>query len=237
MRQISTHKVNGCNEAIGLTADDRDENNGNTSHCYTVRWWESAYGVNKDEELVLQFQRGPIKEAGVNGITNEVLLAILIDRLKGFQTSQWYCDENQQALLGLMRARDAMFARTAKRTERGVEGTHELMSTSNGETQAGGLAAPPGPGVDSGLQHLQDASATPEDSEGAPASPLDYGHVEVMGGRRVTIIGGPPPGDDRCMPVHFPLRPTHSVTFRVPTDLTDAEAERLAAFIRALPFK
>lgn len=122
MRTITEHQINECNGAIELTADEPDEANGNASHHYTARWYE------RDEsgmEIELLFQHGPIKEVGTNGITHEVLLAVLIDRLRGFQSGAYACDENRRALVSLMEARDALFERTKARVERGVEGTHQ----------------------------------------------------------------------------------------------------------------
>jgi hypothetical protein len=46
----------------------------------------------------IQFQNGPIAEAGVNGITQEVLLAIVADRLRSFQAGPYACQENADAL-------------------------------------------------------------------------------------------------------------------------------------------
>lgn len=123
MREIHGHEVNECNEAIRITADERNPQNGNASHVYEISWTEIC-GNGRMKSL--RFQDGPIKEAGVNGITQEVLLAILIDRLECFQESQWACDENARALIHLQAARDNLLERTKKRLARGVEGTHTV---------------------------------------------------------------------------------------------------------------
>lgn len=122
MREIKEHQVNECNQAIMLTADEPDMKNGGASHKYNVSI-KSAEGYTIVLPPVV-FQRGPIKEAGTNGVTQEVLLAILIDRLRGFQAGAYACDENHRALLALCEARDVLYERTAKRVERGVEGTY-----------------------------------------------------------------------------------------------------------------
>lgn len=72
----------------------------------------------------MSFQNGPIKETGVNGITHETLLTILIDRLKSFQSGPFACEENNQSLLALENALFFLKERTKKRIQRGVEGTH-----------------------------------------------------------------------------------------------------------------
>lgn len=71
----------------------------------------------------LSFQLGPIKEAGVNGITNEALLAVLNHRLKYLNT-KFPCAENQRAINHLELAQQALESRTKDRLARGVEGTH-----------------------------------------------------------------------------------------------------------------
>lgn len=69
------------------------------------------------------FQNGPIKEYGVNGISQEVLLAILLDRLEGFQAGDYKCKDNEMALTKIQEARLWLHKRTMDRVSRGVEGT------------------------------------------------------------------------------------------------------------------
>ena len=71
------------------------------------------------------FQNGPVKEAGINGCHNEDLIAIVIDRLKGFQSGDYRCRENALALTKLEEAMHWLNHRTAERKLRGVEGTHQ----------------------------------------------------------------------------------------------------------------
>jgi hypothetical protein len=63
---------------------------------------------------------------GVNGITNEVLLAIVADRLRGFQSSPYACQENAEALECTEAALRRLHDRTRAREARGVEGTHTV---------------------------------------------------------------------------------------------------------------
>ncbi|ODT86711.1 MAG: hypothetical protein ABS78_15575 [Phenylobacterium sp. SCN 70-31] len=70
------------------------------------------------------FQNGPIGEVGVNGLTHEALLAILVDRLRAFQAGPFSCRENALALTKLEEAQQWLGARTRARMVRGVEGTH-----------------------------------------------------------------------------------------------------------------
>ena len=69
----------------------------------------------------LGFQLGPVKENGVNGITNEALLAILIHRTE-FLNSKFHCEENDEAIRHLKQALVNLEVRTARRIVRGVEG-------------------------------------------------------------------------------------------------------------------
>ena len=129
MRTITGHQINECNQAITIEADEPDPKNGNASHVYDV--YVCNINPNKIEEAaytrtVIEFQHGPIKEVGTNGLTHEVLLAILIDRVEGFQSGPYACEENTLALEALKAAQAAFHSRTKKRVERGVEGTNAV---------------------------------------------------------------------------------------------------------------
>lgn len=68
------------------------------------------------------FQQGPVPSAGVNGITNEALLAILIHRIDVLNAAL-PCPENAEAAAHLRSALAALEQRTARRVAAGVEGT------------------------------------------------------------------------------------------------------------------
>lgn len=122
--EITTHHTNECNKAITISADERDQKNGGASHEYIITILGEDGEV--DDQLALEFQRGPIKEVGTNGITHEVLLAVLIDRLEGFQAGPYANVHNAVALGHVRAAFDALEARTREREARGVEGTHTV---------------------------------------------------------------------------------------------------------------
>jgi len=69
----------------------------------------------------LNFQNGPVQDNGVNGITNEALLAVLIHRTK-YLDDKFGCDENKRAIQHMEDALVNLEARTARRIARGVEG-------------------------------------------------------------------------------------------------------------------
>lgn len=73
----------------------------------------------------VDFQEGPIKECGVNGVMNEDLIAMVICRLEHFQKSEFSCRENALAITKLEEALLWLRKRTMGREQRGVEGTHE----------------------------------------------------------------------------------------------------------------
>lgn len=83
--------------------------------------------ANKDRgklsTVKVDFQEGPIKENGVNGIANEDALVMVLTRLEGFQNTPFKCEENAEAILHIEAALKAMRARTNKRVARNVEGT------------------------------------------------------------------------------------------------------------------
>ncbi|HEY1191671.1 MAG TPA: hypothetical protein VGE74_28825 [Gemmata sp.] len=133
-REITTHKVNGCNEALKIEVLD-EPGAGGACHLYQITGfnsrtnpsdpWTARHGQPAQHSTVL-FQNGPIPEVGTNGVTHEALLAVVIDRLKGFQSGPFACPENDDAIMHLERAVNALHARTLKRVERGVEGTHTV---------------------------------------------------------------------------------------------------------------
>jgi hypothetical protein len=123
MKTLHDHETNHSNRDITITADEPDASNGNASHNYTLSY--APVGLGRAVQQ-LSFQHGPIAEAGVNGITHEALLAVLLDRLRGFQSSAFACRENALALTKLEEALHWLQARTRARELRGVEGTHAL---------------------------------------------------------------------------------------------------------------
>lgn len=127
MRELTSHKVNGLNERI-LVCDEPGQ--GNACHVYRCEYpipptsEMKAVGATEVSNLI-RFQNGPIQEAGVNGISNEALLAIVEDRLIGFQSGQYACRENAIALTHIQDAMMWLQKRTRDRMARGVEGTNQ----------------------------------------------------------------------------------------------------------------
>ena len=84
-------------------------------HCYQV--------LAGSQQSEINFQLGPVKEAGVNGVTNEALLAIVIHRTKYLNT-KFPCRENSLAITKIEEALHWLEARTKDRLSRDVEGTN-----------------------------------------------------------------------------------------------------------------
>lgn len=74
----------------------------------------------------VDFQEGPIKEAGVNGVCGEDLIAMVISRLEHFNMTEYKCRENSMAITKLEEALLWLRKRTMARENRGVEGTHKI---------------------------------------------------------------------------------------------------------------
>jgi hypothetical protein len=122
MRQLTTHKLNGLNDAIKVFVLD-EPGSGGACHRYEMTM------TNENAEIsgpVINFQEGPIAESGVNGISNEALLAVVIDRMQGFQGGDYKCRENAIALTHLEDAMHWLQHRTRARLARGVEGTSKI---------------------------------------------------------------------------------------------------------------
>lgn len=131
MREIKSHIVNPANDKLLIAVTD-EPGAGGASHRYEIAGFDAKNNpsnpvlkLNPDGGLTILFQNGPIAEHGINGITQEALLAIIIDRLQSFQKGPFACRENALALTKLEEAKHWLFSRTLERMQRGVEGKTE----------------------------------------------------------------------------------------------------------------
>ena len=134
MRTITEHAVNPANDKLVITVED-DPGAGGASHLYMIRGFDTKtnpscpfterHGQSAQHATIL-FQNGVIPKVGVNGVTHEALLAILIDRLRSFQAGPFACRENALALTKLEEAQHWLHSRTRARMARNVEGTHTV---------------------------------------------------------------------------------------------------------------
>ena len=108
----------------------------------TREGWQVAYDPDTDNGVIeflgdtsqgnayqeIQFQHGPIGENGINGIQNEELTELLIERMKQLDL-RMPCDENREAIRAFEQAADWLAIRKSKRTQQGVEGTERPHSS------------------------------------------------------------------------------------------------------------
>lgn len=86
------------------------------------------YEIKSNDGNVLckiHFQTGPVKEKTLNGIFNEDLIAIVINRLEAFQTSEFKCNENAEAIKKLEESLMWLRKRTNRRKAKGIIGTSQ----------------------------------------------------------------------------------------------------------------
>lgn len=120
MRQVRHLAITEVEKGISITCDDRDnEKGGNMSHHYKLEYADGC-------EQGVSFQQGPVAENGINGITNEALLAIVIDRLEGAQEGPYKSRYNALAITKIEEAVLWLSRRTLDRQARGVEGTSKI---------------------------------------------------------------------------------------------------------------
>ena len=122
-RKLTNHKVPGLNEALEITVLD-EPGEGGACHEYEIRLLGDDGGVVRSWDI--NFQNGPVAcPEDFNGLTNEVLLAILIDRMEGFQSGPFACLANANALSFACAALRELKHRTQDRIARDVEGRNE----------------------------------------------------------------------------------------------------------------
>lgn len=141
MRTITDHKLNGLNERIDITVID-EPGPGGANHGYMITGFTEQMTSDSPPpraflNVPIQFQNGPIgSQEDMNGVTNEALIAVVIDRMRGFQygrkpdgsfdesaRGKFACRENAVALTHLEDALMWLQKRTRDRLSRGVEGT------------------------------------------------------------------------------------------------------------------
>lgn len=124
MRTITGHHDgHGLNESIEITCDERTV--GNASHEYVAAITPCFFEAECAPERVLQiqYQCGARREPdSTPGVTDAVLLAIVIDRYEGFQSGPFASPQGDEVLVHLRAALALMKARADERAARGVLG-------------------------------------------------------------------------------------------------------------------
>jgi hypothetical protein len=118
------NRPNFTHEYTNVYCEAPENQEYNAPHHFQVRNMATSEIVGE-----VHFQEGPIKEAGINGINNEDAILMVITRLESFQQSEYACSENEEAIAYLMRAINALRARTNRRKDAGTEGTSATDET------------------------------------------------------------------------------------------------------------
>ena len=128
MREITDHIVEGDLSQNQIKIKVTDEpGSGGANHRYELTGFSQSDNPSWIKQagiapVVILFQNGAINEVGLNGITQETLLAIVIDRLRSFQAGPFPSEMNSIALVHCGVALNALKSRTRERLSRGVEG-------------------------------------------------------------------------------------------------------------------
>jgi hypothetical protein len=123
VRTITDHIINPANDRLTITVTDAP-GAGGANHRYEVHGYNAITNpghqpaIQCDNETVILFQNGPIAEKGTNGVTHEVMLAIVADRLRSFQSGPYACRENALALTKIEEAMHWLQQRTLARIRR-----------------------------------------------------------------------------------------------------------------------
>jgi hypothetical protein len=108
------HDGHGLNESIAIISDAPDQSG--ASHLYELF-------IGGEPVAHIQFQKGPRNvEGSTPGATEAALYAVLIDRLRGFQSGPYGCRENAIQLTKLEETLHWTKARADERAKRGVLG-------------------------------------------------------------------------------------------------------------------
>lgn len=135
-RALTEHVVDGKCANLKVECLDKP-GEGGAAHTYAVSGFDTRSNPSdpfvrtngySSSRTILVFQNGPIDDhsAGANGLQHEALLAIVIDRLRGFQSGPFACPDNAIILTKLEEALMWMQKRTRDRINRGVEGSHTV---------------------------------------------------------------------------------------------------------------
>lgn len=122
MREVKDHQTgNGLLDDLIRVEAAVEPGAGGACHHYQF-YYRSRSQWHKGPRL--DFQDGPLADPdkGPNGLTLEAVLAVAIDRLRGFQDGPCACRENAVALTHLETALMWLQRRTRDRLARGVLG-------------------------------------------------------------------------------------------------------------------
>lgn len=139
LNPVPVHEQDGPDgSTLVVYALDEVDPKSQASHLYEIAVLErapvspeeAALGCTKRTEprlsVVLPFQKGGTKDVGLNGITNEALIKVILHRIACFQASPYACEENIYIHDRLTEALRWIDHRRNNRRERGVDGTSAI---------------------------------------------------------------------------------------------------------------
>lgn len=144
--QLTSHRISPLNEALKVRVMD-EPGEGGASHIYAIYTELDAEKPAHEQTLInytLTFQRGDPAKVGVNGLSIESLFAVGLDRLEGFQSGPFACEENATAIAGLKGVLDALAARS-KRIAKDAAAAEAAAATKQADAPTSPNEAPIGP--------------------------------------------------------------------------------------------
>jgi len=128
-RRLFDHEINKFNRDCIFVYTEDDPGSDGARHEYLVHAYtqpvEGEAG-HITEACRIRFQNGSLKDVGTNGITDEALLAIVLDRLRSFNEGRFRCRQNSLAITHLEEALHWLEARSKERSRRGVFGERQV---------------------------------------------------------------------------------------------------------------
>ena len=125
-RELYDHKTSKLNREciVVKTADLRGPDNAH--HKYVIECVIEPQSESEIRQVVerceINFQNGGLKDVGPNGITEQALIAIVIDRMRSFNDGPYGCRENSIMITKLEEALMWGSKRADDRARRNVEG-------------------------------------------------------------------------------------------------------------------
>lgn len=114
--QIVSHRATPDDRSLEVVRHSNGSRNPGQSHAYySISFYPCGDTTGRIDVTVLSFWQGYRADPSINGITSESLLAVVIDRLQGFQAQGMACRENAIALTHLETAMLWLHQRTRER--------------------------------------------------------------------------------------------------------------------------
>ena len=105
MAKVMYSSGNGCHAAA---VDEKSADGAH--HSYEFTHTPSPGGPDIPLSK-LKFQNGPANDVGVNGVTDVMVIAAVIDHLSGIQAGPYRCGQNDQAIAALRNATQWLVSR------------------------------------------------------------------------------------------------------------------------------